>query len=147
MSGGNGDGRIYWIGGARRLRQVDDDYDNGGDDDHPFEQRPNVLLVECDTSSPDVWKASRGAGGDGAHRPIRWTAGYTSSTGQTGTATASWWSTPRRVQQPRRRSVDREEVESRGGSRLRSPTSLIASRRRLRDPHLVEVTAPGAPHR
>jgi Mrp family chromosome partitioning ATPase len=55
MSEGNGSGRIYWIGGSKggvgkltmTLATVD----------HLLEQGTNVLLVECDTSNPDVWKA------------------------------------------------------------------------------------------
>ena len=40
MTEGNGVGRIYWVGGSK-----------GG--------VSKVVLVECDTSSPDVWKAYR----------------------------------------------------------------------------------------
>ena len=50
-----GPGRIYWIGGSKggvgksMMTVVVLDY--------LLEQGEKVLLVECDTSNPDVWKA------------------------------------------------------------------------------------------
>ncbi|MGH7436510.1 MAG: protein mobD [Polyangiaceae bacterium] len=52
---GNGAGRIYWIGGSKggvgksMMTVVTLDY--------LLERGEKVLLVECDTSNPDVWKA------------------------------------------------------------------------------------------
>ena len=56
MTEGNGAGRIYWVGGSK-----------GGVGKsmmtvamlHLLEQGSKVVLVECDTSNPDVWKAYR----------------------------------------------------------------------------------------
>jgi CobQ/CobB/MinD/ParA nucleotide binding domain len=52
---GSGGGRIYWIGGSKggvgksMMTTVTLDY--------LLERGEKVLLVECDTSNPDVWKA------------------------------------------------------------------------------------------
>jgi len=57
MSDTNGSRNIYWVGGSK-----------GGVGksmmtlallDYLLEQGQNVVLVECDTSNPDVWKAYR----------------------------------------------------------------------------------------
>jgi hypothetical protein len=57
MSDTNGSGRIYWVGGSK-----------GGVGksmmtlallDYLLERGEKVVLVECDTSNPDVWKAYR----------------------------------------------------------------------------------------
>jgi cellulose biosynthesis protein BcsQ len=51
----NGAGRIYWIGGSKGgvgksiMTVVTLDY--------LIDAGEKVLLVECDTSNPDVWKA------------------------------------------------------------------------------------------
>jgi CobQ/CobB/MinD/ParA nucleotide binding domain len=55
MGATNGSGRIYWIGGSKggvgksmmTLAMLD----------HLLGQGTKALLVECDTSNPDVWKA------------------------------------------------------------------------------------------
>ena len=52
---GNSSGRIYWVGGSKG--GVGKSMMTLATVDHLLEQRANVLLVECDTSNPDVWKA------------------------------------------------------------------------------------------
>jgi Mrp family chromosome partitioning ATPase len=52
---GNGSGRIYWVGGGKG--GVGKSMMTLATVDHLLEQGANVLLVECDTSNPDVWKA------------------------------------------------------------------------------------------
>ena len=51
----NGSGRIYWVGGSKG--GVGKSMMTLATVDHLLEQAANVLLVECDTSNPDVWKA------------------------------------------------------------------------------------------
>ena len=65
----NSSGRIYWVGGSKG--GVGKSMMTLATVDHLLEQRANVLLVECDTSNPDVWKAFKDQVGDGAHRPRR----------------------------------------------------------------------------
>ena len=57
VSGAAGDssGRIYWVGGSKG--GVGKSMITLATVDHLLEQGANVLLVECDTSNPDVGKA------------------------------------------------------------------------------------------
>ena len=57
MTEGNGSGRIYWVGGSKG--GVGKSMMTVATVDHLIEQGTKVLLVECDTSNPDVWKAYR----------------------------------------------------------------------------------------
>jgi hypothetical protein len=57
MTEGNGAGRIYWIGGSKG--GVGKSMMTVAMLDHLLEQGSKVVLVECDTSNPDVWKAYR----------------------------------------------------------------------------------------
>jgi MinD superfamily P-loop ATPase len=57
MTEGNGAGRIYWVGGSKG--RVGKSMMTVATVDHLLEQGAHVLLVECDTSNPDVWKAYR----------------------------------------------------------------------------------------
>ena len=57
MTEGNGTGRIYWVGGSKG--GVGKSMMTVAMLDHLLEQRSKVVLVECDTSNPDVWKAYR----------------------------------------------------------------------------------------
>ena len=57
MTEGNGAGRIYWVGGSKG--RVGKSMMTVATVDHLLEQGAHVLLVECDTSNPDVWKACR----------------------------------------------------------------------------------------
>jgi len=52
---GNGSGHIYWVGGSKG--GVGKSMMTLATMDHLLEQGANVLLAECDTSNPDVWKA------------------------------------------------------------------------------------------
>ena len=52
---GNSSGRIYWVGGSKG--GVGKSMMTLATVDHLLERGDNVLLVECDTSNPDVWKA------------------------------------------------------------------------------------------
>ena len=52
---GNSSGCIYWVGGSKG--GVGKSMMTLATMDHLLEQGANVLLVECDTSNPDVWKA------------------------------------------------------------------------------------------
>ncbi len=53
----NGSGRIYWIGGSKG--GVGKSMMTLATIDYLLERGEKVLLVECDTSNPDVWKAYR----------------------------------------------------------------------------------------
>jgi hypothetical protein len=53
----NGSGRIYWVGGSKG--GVGKSMMTLATVDYLLERGENVLLVECDTSNPDVWKAYR----------------------------------------------------------------------------------------
>jgi septum formation inhibitor-activating ATPase MinD len=55
MSETNGSGRIYWIGGSKG--GVGKSMMTVATLDHLLERGTKALLVECDTSNPDVWKA------------------------------------------------------------------------------------------
>jgi hypothetical protein len=57
MTEGNGAGRIYWVGGSKG--GVGKSMLTVAMLDYLLEQGTRVLLVECDTSNPDVWKAYR----------------------------------------------------------------------------------------
>jgi hypothetical protein len=57
MTDVNGIGRIYWVGGSKG--GVGKSMMTVATLDHLLEQAANVVLVECDTSNPDVWKAYR----------------------------------------------------------------------------------------
>ena len=57
MTEGNGAGRIYWVGGSKG--GVGKSMMTVAMLDHLLEQGTKVVLVECDTSNPDVWKAYR----------------------------------------------------------------------------------------
>jgi hypothetical protein len=57
MNGANGSGRIYWVGGSKG--GVGKSMMTVATLDYLLEQGQKVLLVECDTSNPDVWKAYR----------------------------------------------------------------------------------------
>jgi hypothetical protein len=57
MSKTNGSGRIYWVGGSKG--GVGKSMMTVATLDHLLEGGAKVLLVECDTSNPDVWKAYR----------------------------------------------------------------------------------------
>jgi len=52
---GNSSGRIYWVGGSKG--GVGKSMMTLATVDHLLKRGANVLLVECDTSNPDVWKA------------------------------------------------------------------------------------------
>jgi Mrp family chromosome partitioning ATPase len=54
----SGSGRIYWVGGSKG--GVGKSMMTLATVDHLLEQGANVLLVECETSNPDVWKAYKG---------------------------------------------------------------------------------------
>jgi MinD-like ATPase involved in chromosome partitioning or flagellar assembly len=83
----HGPRRIYWIGGSKggvgksMMTVVILDY--------LLEQGEKVLLVECDTSNPDVWKAYS--------NETEPTDGSVLSTHATRIEAESWWSTPRRA--------------------------------------------------
>jgi hypothetical protein len=55
MKEANGSGRIYWVGGSKG--GVGKSMMTLATLDHFLERDAKVLLVECDTSNPDVWKA------------------------------------------------------------------------------------------
>ena len=57
MTKTNGSGRIYWVGGSKG--GVGKSMMTVATLDHLLERGSKVLLVECDTSNPDVWKAYR----------------------------------------------------------------------------------------
>ncbi len=57
MTEGNGAGRIYWVGGSKG--GVGKSMMTVAMLDRLLEQKSKVVLVECDTSNPDVWKAYR----------------------------------------------------------------------------------------
>ena len=57
MTEGNSAGRIYWVGGSKG--GVGKSMMTVAMLDHLLEQGTKVILVECDTSNPDVWKAYR----------------------------------------------------------------------------------------
>jgi hypothetical protein len=57
MTEGNGAGRVYWVGGSKG--GVGKSMMTVAMLDHLLEQESRVVLVECDTSNPDVWKAFR----------------------------------------------------------------------------------------
>ena len=57
MTAGNGSGRIYWVGGSKG--GVGKSMMTLATVDHLLEQGAHVLLVECDTSNPKVWKVYR----------------------------------------------------------------------------------------
>jgi hypothetical protein len=57
MTEGHGSGRIYWVGGSKG--GVGKSMMTLATVDYLLEQGAHVLLVECDTSNPDVWKAYR----------------------------------------------------------------------------------------
>ncbi len=54
---GNGRGRIYWVGGSKG--GVGKSMMTSATLDYLLEKNEKVLLVDCDTSNPDVWKAYR----------------------------------------------------------------------------------------
>jgi MinD superfamily P-loop ATPase len=51
-------GRIYWVGGSKG--GVGKSMMTLATLDYLLERGTKVVLVECDTSNPDVWKAYRG---------------------------------------------------------------------------------------
>src|ERR1700690_2044116 len=51
----NGSGRIYWVGGSKG--GVGKSMMTLATVDHFLNQGANVLLVECETLNPDLWKA------------------------------------------------------------------------------------------
>ncbi len=53
----NGSGRIYWVGGSKG--GVGKSMMTLATIDYLLERGEKVILVECDTSNPDVWKAYR----------------------------------------------------------------------------------------
>jgi hypothetical protein len=55
MNDTNGSGRIYWVGGSKG--GVGKSMMTAATLDYLLEGGRKVLLVECDTSNPDVWKA------------------------------------------------------------------------------------------
>ena len=57
MAEANGAGRIYWVGGSKG--GVGKSMMTVATIDMLLERGSKVLLVECDTSNPDVWKAYR----------------------------------------------------------------------------------------
>jgi hypothetical protein len=57
MKDTNGSGHIYWVGGSKG--GVGKSMMTLAILDHLLERGTTVLLVECDTSNPDVWKAYR----------------------------------------------------------------------------------------
>jgi len=57
MTDGNGTSRIYWVGGSKG--GVGKSMMTVAMLDHLLEQGTKAVLVECDTSNPDVWKAYR----------------------------------------------------------------------------------------
>ena len=57
MKDANGSGRIYWVGGSKG--GVGKSMMTVAVLDHLLERSTPVLLVECDRSNPDVWKAYR----------------------------------------------------------------------------------------
>ena len=57
MNAENGSGRIYWIGGSKG--GVGKSMMTLATIDYLIERGAKVVLVECDTSNPDVWKAYR----------------------------------------------------------------------------------------
>jgi CobQ/CobB/MinD/ParA nucleotide binding domain len=58
MNTENASGRIYWIGGSKG--GVGKSMMTLASIDYLLEGGAKVVLVECDTSNPDVWKAYRG---------------------------------------------------------------------------------------
>ncbi|MGA7122146.1 MAG: hypothetical protein WBY94_18730 [Polyangiaceae bacterium] len=56
MTEGNGAG-LYWVGGSKG--GVGKSMMTRAMLDYLIEQRSNAVLVECDTSNPNVWKAHR----------------------------------------------------------------------------------------
>jgi len=61
-------GRIYWIGGSKG--GVGKSMMTVATLDYVLERGDKALLIECDTSNPDVWKAYK-TRFRGAHRPRR----------------------------------------------------------------------------
>ena len=57
MNETNGSRRIYWVGGSKG--GVGKSMMTVATLDHLLERGAKVLLVECDTSNPDVWKTYR----------------------------------------------------------------------------------------
>ena len=89
MTKTNGSGRIYWVGGSKG--GVGKSMMTVATLDHLLEGGAKVLLVECDTSNPDVWKAYREQIERSSSTSMRRTDRFTSSTRATGTARGSWW--------------------------------------------------------
>jgi hypothetical protein len=58
MTETNGSGRIYWVGGSKG--GVGKSMMTVAVLDYLLERKEKVLLVECDTSNPDVWMAYKG---------------------------------------------------------------------------------------
>src|SRR5579862_9447440 len=89
----HGPSRIYWIGGSKggvgksMMTVVILDY--------LLEQGEKVLLVECDTSNPDVWKAYGNEMEGSSSTWTKPTDGSVLSTHATRIEAESWWSTPR----------------------------------------------------
>ncbi|MGH7435886.1 MAG: hypothetical protein ACRENE_09450 [Polyangiaceae bacterium] len=57
MNDSDGSARIYWVGGSKG--GVGKSMMTLATLDYLLEQGAKVVLVECDTSNPDVWKAYR----------------------------------------------------------------------------------------
>jgi len=57
MTDGKGAANIYWVGGSKG--GVGKSMMTVAMLDHLLERGSKVVLVECDTSNPDVWKAYR----------------------------------------------------------------------------------------
>jgi len=57
MTESNGGGRIYWVGGSKG--GVGKSMMTLATVDHLLERGAKVLLVECDTSNPELCKAYR----------------------------------------------------------------------------------------
>ena len=95
MSEGNGSGHICWVGGSKG--GVGKSVMTLATVDHLLEQGANVLLVEYDTSNPDVWKAYKRRSKRSSSTSTRRTPGYTSSIPAIAAAIASWSSTRRRA--------------------------------------------------
>ena len=88
MKAENGCGRIYWIGGSKG--GVGKSMMTLATLDYLLEGGAKVLLVECDTSNPDVWKAIESRPRPNSSTSTRPTDESTSSTSATAAATRSW---------------------------------------------------------
>jgi Mrp family chromosome partitioning ATPase len=88
MTDGKGTANIYWVGGSRG--GVGKSMMTVAMLDHLLERGSKVVLVECDTSNPDVGRRTGTTSRRSSSTSTRRTGGSTWSTRATGTRTRSW---------------------------------------------------------